>query len=210
MVEEAGGRAVAIRCDVSVEDDVRAMVATTVQRLGGLDIACNNAGILGRLAPISELSAEDFELTIGTNQRGVFLCLSHELRAMAAGPSGGAIVNISSVNATVPEPEGSLYCSSKSAIDMLTRVAALENAPLIRVNGIRPGFVLTPMHDAALAASGGATPELVATVEGKVPLGRRAEPEEIGEAVAWLCSPLASYITGEVITVDGGVTWSLS
>ena len=119
-------------------------------------------------------------------------------------------MNISSVNATVPEPEGALYCSSKSAIDMLTRVAALEAAPGVRVNGIRPGFVLTPMHDAALDAMGGATPELVATVEKMVPLGRRAGPQEIGEAVAWLCSPDASYVTGEVITVDGGVTWSLS
>ena len=209
LVEEDGGRALAVRCDVSVEDDVRAMVAATVGHFGGLDIACNNAGILGRLAPISELSAEDFERTIGTNQRGVFLCLVHELRTMSASSGGGAIVNISSVNATVPDPEGSLYCSSKSAIDMLTRGAALENAPLIRVNGIRPGLVLTPMHDAALDAMGGSTPELVTTVEGMVPLGRRAEPEEIGEAVAWLCSPLASYLTGEVITVDGGVTWAM-
>ena len=91
---------------------------------------------------------------------------------------------------------------------MLTRVAALEAAPGVRVNGIRPGFVLTPMHDEALEAGGGATPEKVAAVEGMVPLQRRAEPEEIGEAVAWLCSPDAAYVTGEVVTVDGGVTWS--
>jgi NAD(P)-dependent dehydrogenase (short-subunit alcohol dehydrogenase family) len=207
LVEAAGGRALAVRCDVSVEDDVRAMVSATVEHFGGLDIACNNAGILGELKPIAALTAADFELTIGTNQRGVFMCLSHELKAMTE--RGGAIVNISSVNATVAEPEGSLYCSSKAAIDMLTRVAALENAPKIRVNGIRPGYVLTPMHDAALASMGGATPENVAAVERSVPLGRRAEAEEIGEAVAWLCSPLASYVTGEVITVDGGVTWSL-
>jgi NAD(P)-dependent dehydrogenase (short-subunit alcohol dehydrogenase family) len=208
LVEAAGGRALPVVCDVSNENDVRAMVAATVDQLGGLDIAVNNAGTLGRLGPIRELSGDDFELTIGTNQRGVFLCLVHELRAMAG--SGGAIVNISSVNATVPEPEAALYCSSKAAIDMMTRVAAVEAAPAVRVNGIRPGFVLTPMHDAALDAMGGETPELVATVEGMVPLGRRAEPEEIGEAVAWLCSPDASYVTGEVITVDGGVTWSLS
>jgi NAD(P)-dependent dehydrogenase (short-subunit alcohol dehydrogenase family) len=208
LVESEGGRAIAVECDVSVESDVAAMVGTVVARLGGLDIAVNNAGILGRLAPITELTAEDFELTIGTNQRGVFLCVSHELRAMAE--RGGAIVNISSVNATQPEPAASLYCSSKAAIDMLTRVAALEAAPGVRVNGIRPGFVLTPMHDEALAAMGGETPELVSTVERMVPLGRRAEPEEIGEAVAWLCSPAAAYVTGEVITVDGGVTWSLS
>jgi NAD(P)-dependent dehydrogenase (short-subunit alcohol dehydrogenase family) len=207
LVEAAGGRALPVVCDVSNEDDVRAMVTTTVEHFGGLDVAVNNAGIAGRFAPIAEMSAEDFDQTIGTNQRGVFLCLVHELRAMAE--SGGAIVNISSVNATAAEPTLALYCSSKSAIDMLTRVAALEAAPKVRVNGIRPGFVLTPMHDIALDAMGGETPELVATVEGMVPLGRRAEPEEIGEAVAWLCSPDASYVTGDVITVDGGVTWSL-
>jgi NAD(P)-dependent dehydrogenase (short-subunit alcohol dehydrogenase family) len=121
---------------------------------------------------------------------------------------GGAIVNISSVNATVPGAGAALYCSSKAAVDMLTRVAALEAGPGVRVNGIRPGYVVTPMHDQALAMAGGETPELVATLEGSVPLGRRAEPEEIGEAVAWLCSSAAAYVTGEVITVDGGVTWS--
>jgi len=208
LVEAAGGRALPVVCDVSNEDDVRAMVTTTVEHFGGLDLAVNNAAIAGAFAPLVELSADDFDQTIGINQRGVFLCLVHELRAMAEG--GGAIVNISSANATIASPELALYCSSKSAVDMLTRVAALEAAPKVRVNGIRPGFVLTPMHDIALEAMGGETPELVASVEGMVPLGRRAEPEEIGEAVAWLCSPDASYVTGEVITVDGGVTWSRS
>jgi NAD(P)-dependent dehydrogenase (short-subunit alcohol dehydrogenase family) len=206
LVEAEGGTALPVRCDVSVEDDVRALVELTVAELGGLDIAVNNAGTLGRLAPLAELSADDFELVVGTNLRGVFLCLSHELRVMAE--RGGAIVNVSSVNATRPEPTASLYCSSKSAVDMLTRVAALEAAPGVRVNGLRPGYVLTPMHDAVLELSGGPTPELVASVEGSVPLGRRAAPEEIGEAVAWLCSPQAAYVTGDVITVDGGVSWS--
>jgi NAD(P)-dependent dehydrogenase (short-subunit alcohol dehydrogenase family) len=206
LVEKEGGAALPLRCDVSVEDDVRAMVETTVSELGGLDMAVNNAGTLGTVAPITELSAGDFELTIGTNQRGVFLCMAHELRAMA--DRGGAIVNVSSVNATRPVPGGTLYCSSKAAVDMLTRVAAVEAAPKVRVNAVAPGFVLTPMHEQALDLMGGSTPEVVATVEGVVPLGRRAEPEELGEAVAWLCSPDAAYVTGEVITVDGGVTWS--
>jgi NAD(P)-dependent dehydrogenase (short-subunit alcohol dehydrogenase family) len=206
QVEAAGGHALPVRCDVSEEDDVGRLVSTTVDRLGGLDLAVNNAAVLGPLKPIAELDAADFEVTIGTNLRGVLLCLSHELRAMAG--RGGAIVNISSVNATAPTATAALYCSSKSAVDMLTRVAALEAAPGVRVNGIRPGFVLTPMHDEALEAGGGASPEKVAAVEGMVPLQRRAEPEEIGEAVAWLCSPDAAYVTGEVVTVDGGVTWS--
>jgi NAD(P)-dependent dehydrogenase (short-subunit alcohol dehydrogenase family) len=206
LVEAAGGQALPVPCDVSVEDDVRRLVSTAVDQLGRLDIAVNNAAVLGPLKPIAELDAADFEVTVGANQRGVLLCLSYELRAMAE--QGGAIVNISSVNATEPTPTAALYCSSKSAVDMLTRVAALEAAPGVRVNGIRPGFVVTPMHEQALEASGGATPETVAAVEAMVPLGRRAEPEEIGEAVAWLCSPAAAYVTGEVITVDGGVTWS--
>jgi NAD(P)-dependent dehydrogenase (short-subunit alcohol dehydrogenase family) len=206
LVESAGGSALPVRCDVSVEHDVRAMVANTVEQLGGLDLAVNNAAVLGTAKPIVELDADDIESAIGINLRGVLLCLSHELRAMAG--RGGAIVNISSVNATVPSAGAALYCSSKAAVDMVTRVAALEAAPGVRVNGIRPGFVLTPMHDQALELAGGETPELVAALEGSVPLGRRAEPDEIGEAAAWLCSPAASYVTGEVITVDGGVTWS--
>jgi NAD(P)-dependent dehydrogenase (short-subunit alcohol dehydrogenase family) len=209
MVEDAGGEALALRADVSVEDDVRAMVGDTVARFGTLDIAVNNAGTIGPLKPIFDLTTDDFEQTMGTNLRGAFLCLKHELAVMAERRSG-AIVNITSVNAVVPEPTAAFYCGSKAAVDMLTQVAALEHAAAgIRVNSIRPGYVLTPMHDAALEAAGGATPQNVAAVEGGVPLGRRARPEEIGEAVAWLCSPAASYVTGTTLTVDGGtaIAW---
>ncbi len=206
QVLEAGGDAIAVRADVSVEDEVRAMVATTVEAFGGLDLACNNAAIVGPQAPIAELSADDFDLTIGTNLRGAFLCLKHELAAMA-GP--GSIVNISSANATLPERTGSLYCTSKAGLDMLTQVAALENAERgIRVNSIRAGFVLTPMHDGVLESVGGATPENVAMIEGMVPLRRRAEPEEIAQAVAWLCSDDSRYVTGSALTVDGGISIS--
>jgi len=206
LVRDAGGDALAVRADVSVEDDVRAMVDATVAHFGGLDIACNNAGMLGRLQPIVDLSAADFDLTMGTNLRGAFLCLKHELAVMTERGSG-SIVNITSVNSVQPEPSAALYCASKVALDMLTQVAALEHAAQgIRVNSVRPGYVLTPMHDAALESAGGPTPENVAAVEESVPLRRRAEPEEIGEAVAWLSSEDSRYVTGETLTVDGGVS----
>ena len=204
LVNHAGGEALAVRADVSVEDEVRSMVDTTVAHFGGLDIACNNAGTLGPLKPIIDLSAADFDLTMGTNLRGAFLCLKYELAVMAE-RGGGSIVNITSVNSVLPDPTASLYCASKVGIDMLTRVAALEHAAQgIRVNAVRPGYVLTPMHEAALESAGGPTPENVAAVEQSVPMRRRAEPEEIGEAVAWLSSADSRYVTGETLTVDGG------
>lgn len=206
LVEADGGQALPILCDVSIEADVAAMVERTVGQWGRLDIACNNAGIFGRLEPLTALDADSFETTVGTNQRGVFLCMVHEMRHIT--DPGGSIVNISSINGVSAAAGGSLYCSTKAAVEMMTRVAALEGAPGVRVNAIRPGFVLTPMHDAALELMGGATPQVIEQVEGSVPLRRRAQPEEIGEAVAWLCSQNASYITGEVITVDGGLTLS--
>jgi len=206
LVKEAGGDALAVPTDVAVPDDVRALVDATVDAFGGLDLACNNAAIGGPTGPIADLSADDFDLTMGTNLRGAFLCLKHELAAMT-GP--GAIVNISSVNATLPFRGASLYCVSKAGLDMLTQVAALEHAERgVRVNSIRPGYVLTPMHDAVLDSIGGPTPENVARVEGKVPMRRRAQPEEIAEAVAWLCSDDARYVTGSVVTVDGGISIS--
>lgn len=206
LVAAAGGRALVVPTDVSVPADVEAMVATTVQAFDTLDIACNNAALIGVEGPITSLTTSDYDQVMGTNLRGVFLCLKHELSAMT-GP--GAIVNVSSVNAILPERGVSLYCTSKAGLDMLTQVAALEAAPSgVRVNSLRPGFVMTPMHEGVLDSIGGATPENVALIEEMVPLRRRAEAEEIGEAVAWLCSNDARYVTGSVLTVDGGISIS--
>jgi NAD(P)-dependent dehydrogenase (short-subunit alcohol dehydrogenase family) len=206
LVAAVGGEALAISTDVSVPDEVEAMVATTVQAFGTLDIACNNAAIIGTEGPIASLSAHDFDRTMGTNLRGAFLCLKHELAVMT-GP--GAIVNVSSANATLPERGVSLYCASKAGLDMLTQVAALEAAAAgVRVNSLRPGFVMTPMHDGVLESIGGPTPENVDLLEGMVPLRRRAAAEEIAEAVAWLCSDDARYVTGSALTVDGGISIS--
>ena len=206
LVAAVGGEALAVPTDVSVPDEVEAMVAAAVRAFGTLDIACNNAAIIGAEGPITSLSADDFDRTMGTNLRGAFLCLKHELAAMT-GP--GAIVNVSSASATLPERGASLYCTSKAGLDMLTQVAALEAAALgVRVNSLRPGFVMTPMHDGVLESIGGATPANVEMLEGMVPLRRRADAEEIAEAIAWLCSDDARYVTGSVLTVDGGVSIS--
>jgi NAD(P)-dependent dehydrogenase (short-subunit alcohol dehydrogenase family) len=206
LVAAAGGSAIAFPGDVAVEDDVRRMVRGTVDAFGGLDVAVNNAGVLGALSHLVDMAVEDWDTVLGINLRGMFLCLKHELPELRL-RGGGAIVNVTSVNAIKAGAGGGGYCSSKAAGEMLTRVAALEHAADgIRVNAVRPGFVLTPMHDAALEAMGGASPENVTTVEGLVPQGRRAEPEEIAEAIVWLLSPWASYVTGEVLTVDGGIS----
>lgn len=210
MIEDCGSEALALPTDVADEAQVRSMVEATLERFGALDVACNNAGIIGPMAPIVDLTVEDFDLTLATNLRGAFLCLKHELAVMSARGTG-AVVNVSSVNAVMAEPTGAGYCTSKAGLDMLTRVAALEHAARgIRVNSLRPGYVLTPMHDVALAAAGGETAEVVAEIEGSVPMRRRAEPEEMAEAIAWLCSPLSGYVTGQTLTVDGGVAISAS
>jgi NAD(P)-dependent dehydrogenase (short-subunit alcohol dehydrogenase family) len=155
-----------------------------------------------------DLSPEDFQATMGTNLLGTFLCLKHELEVMSSQGSGG-VVNVSSVNAVRPAPTASLYCASKVGVEMLTQVAALEHGHQgIRVNTVRPGLVITPMHEMLLDRMGGPTPENIERMESRVPLHRRAEPEEIGEAVAWLFSDDARYVTGETITVDGGVTYA--
>lgn len=205
LIADSGSEGFAIAGDVGNEGDVRRILRSTTDQLGGLDIACNNAATAGVLAPIVEQTTDDWDAVIATNLRGAFLCMKHEAMEMASRGSG-AIINVTSLNAIQPEATAASYCSSKAAVEMLTRVAALEYASDgIRVNAVRPGFVLTPMHDFALEAMGGATPDNISSIEAMIPLRRRAEPEEVAEAVAWLCSDDASYITGEILTVDGGL-----
>lgn len=191
-----------IRCDVSNETSVRSLIADVVSTYGRLDAAFNNAGIEGAQAPTGECTTENFDRVLGVNLRGVFLCMREELQQMTKQEAGGAIVNCSSVAGLVGFAGIPAYVASKHGVVGLTRNAALEYAQQnIRVNAVCPGAIETPMLD-RLMASGVPRETIVATE----PVGRIGQPAEIAAAAVWLCSPAASFITGQAIAVDGGWT----
>lgn len=200
LIEDAGGTASFVKVDVSKEDEVKKMVDKTVKSLGGLDFAANNAGIEGAPASIHETSEEDWLRTIAVNLSGVFFCLKHEISYMLE-HGGGAIVNTSSIAGLGGSENLAPYTASKHGVTGLTRCAALECAKQgIRVNSVHPGAIRTPM----IARIEEEMPEMFAGIEDMHPVGRIGEPNEIGEAVAWLCSDEASFITGHTMVIDGG------
>ena len=198
----SGHRALAIHCDVSDEAQVEAMVARVVAEFGRLDAAFNNAGVMAKIAPTTESTGEEWDRVIGVNLRGVWSCLKYELRQMEAQGSG-AIVNCASVGALTGNPGIPSYIASKHGVVGLTRTAALEVVRKgVRVNAVNPGLIDTQIgHDVFK----GAQDAYDAAAE-KVPIGRAGKPEEIAAAVLWLCSPGASYVVGEALTIDGGMT----
>ncbi len=199
-IASAGGTAMFVHADVSSDADVQALVDATVEAYGGLDWAVNNAGIEGAMQPIVESSNEEFDRVIGVNLRGVWLCMRAELPLMIE-RGGGSIVNISSVAGLVGFPAIAPYVASKHGVDGLTRAAALEYATQnIRVNAVCPGVIDTPMVQRAAEK----TPELLDAAVASEPIGRMGRPEEIGEAAYWLCSDASSFVTGELLAVDGG------
>jgi NAD(P)-dependent dehydrogenase (short-subunit alcohol dehydrogenase family) len=200
MVRQSGGQAVFMRCDVSKAHEVEAMFADVVTRFGGLDCAVNNAGISKSHGRVHELPEETWDLIISVNLKGAWLCLKYEIAQMLK-QGGGAIVNLSSVAGLVGTAWGSpAYIASKHGIVGLTRVAALEYAAEgIRVNAVCPSWVETPMVRSVLE-----DPKRRAWATAGVPMGRPAKPEEIAEAVVWLCSDKASFVTGHALAVDGG------
>ncbi|OGO00036.1 MAG: short chain dehydrogenase [Chloroflexi bacterium RBG_13_51_52] len=210
MIKKAGGEAAFVRCDVSKASDVEAMVAECVSLYGRLDYAFNNAGIGpdGKRVPVVNIvdcPEEIWDRTIDINLKGVFLCMKYEMKQMLK-QKYGVIVNTSSVGALKPVPGFCAYNASKSGLLGLTKTAALEGA----ASGIRVNTVLPGPTDRTLLLEylTGANPGIKQEMMNMIPLKRVAQPEDIAEAVIWLCSDAASFITGHVMPVDGGMTSS--
>jgi NAD(P)-dependent dehydrogenase (short-subunit alcohol dehydrogenase family) len=198
----AGHKAIAVRCDVSDDAQVAAMVDRAVAEFGRLDAAFNNAGVMARIAPTADSTREDWDRVIGVNLRGVWSCMKHELRQMERQGSG-AIVNNASVGALTGNPGIASYIASKHGVVGLTRTAALEYVKRgIRVNAVNPGLIDTQIARDVVAGDERAYSEIAK----QVPIGRAGRPEEIASVVLWLCSPGASYVVGHALTVDGGMT----
>src|SRR5437867_2800752 len=196
-----GHKALAIRCDVSDDGQVEAMVHQTVTTFGRLDAAYNNAGIQNVLADTADTTREDYDRVMGINLRGVWSCMKFELRQMRK-QGRGTIVNCSSLGGLVGGAERGIYHAAKHGVLGFTKSAALEYAARgIRINAVCPGLIWTPMADQMVAAGQG---EALRAMEKSVPMGRVGRPEEIADAVLWLCSEAASYVTGQSISVDGG------
>lgn len=203
-VASAGGEAIAIEADVTDAADVAAYVRQTADRFGRIDAFFNNAGIEGVRAPLWELADEDFDRVIAVNLRGVFLGLKHVAPAMR-GNGGGAIVNTASVAGLSPTPGIIAYGASKHAVVGMTKSAAAELAPEIRVNAVCPGPIETRMMRSLERQFDPDNPEAVHDMFAQsIPLGRYGEPEEVAALVSWLCSEDAAYISGAMHTIDGG------
>jgi len=196
-----GSEAEFINADVRKEDDVRALVDRTIERFGRLDVAVNNAGTEGRPGPITDQTAESYAATFDTNVLGTLLSMKHELRVMQAQGSG-SIINISSTYGHEGGAGASVYVASKHAVEGMTKSASLEAASSgVRVNAVAPGPIETGMLDRFTGTS-----ERKAALLKTVPLGRVGAPADIARAAVFLASEDASFITGQVLTVDGGKT----
>jgi len=203
MIEDLGGRALAVKCDVTQLQDVKAALARTVESFGRLDFAFNNAGIEpSKPAPTAEYEEAEWDRIIDVNLRGVFLCMKHEI-PLILDQGGGAIVNTSSGAGIIGIRGSPAYTAAKHGLIGLTRAAALDYAAQnIRINVVCPGYIDTPMMNRFT----GGTPEGRAKVIAEEPVGRMGKPEEIAAAVVWLCSDAAAFVIGHAMVIDGGQT----
>jgi NAD(P)-dependent dehydrogenase (short-subunit alcohol dehydrogenase family) len=199
-ITTSGGAALAVRTDVADAASMQALVQRAVEAYGRLDLAVNNAGIAGGNTPLIEVSEEVFDRVIAINLKGVFLAMKYEIPAMLAA-GGGAIVNLTSTVGLVGTSAGiAPYIASKHGVVGLTKAAALEYARQhIRVNAIAPGTTRTSVNEHWIA-----DPAISQRITSGIPLGRVGEPLEVAEAILWLCSDAASYLTGVTLPVDGG------
>jgi NAD(P)-dependent dehydrogenase (short-subunit alcohol dehydrogenase family) len=200
LVRKAGGDGLFVKTDVSKAAEVHALVDKTVEKFGRLDFAFNNAGIEGAWIPIAEQSEEAWDQTIGINLKGVWLCMKYEIQQMLKQGKGGAIVNMSSIAGMMGSAGAATYCASKHGVMGLTKSGALETARSgIRINAICPAVIETPMGERVFGA-----PEMRKYATSLHPLGRFGTPMEVAEAVVWMCSEHASFMTGQWIVLDGG------
>ena len=203
MIKKAGGEAMFLKADVSKDADVRAMVDKTVAAYGRLDFAHNNVGIEELPEPLTAATEEFFDRLVAIDLKSVWLCLKYEILYMEK-HGGGAIVNTSSIAGLIGAPGQAIYTACKWGVNGLTKTAAFMHAKSgIRVNAVCPaGMKGTGFYNRMLANQ----PGMAQAVINMVPLGRDAQPEEVAEAVIWLCSDKASYVNGILMPVDGGFT----
>jgi len=197
-----GHQAIGVTCDVADEMQVAQMVERTIAAYGRLDMAFNNAGIVGFTGDPADESAESFDKVIAINLRGIWTCMKHELRQMRTQGSG-AIVNCSSLGGLVGQAGRATYHATKHGVIGLTKSAAMDYAPLgIRINAVCPGVIATPMSTDLIENQ----PDAMKEVMRDQPIGRPGRPEEVAAAALWLCSPAASLVLGVALPVDGGFT----
>jgi NAD(P)-dependent dehydrogenase (short-subunit alcohol dehydrogenase family) len=202
LVEKAGGRAIHVSCDVSKEEDVKAMVEAALRAFGRLDFACNSAGTHEPVPPppLPEFDMGLWQRIIDVDLKGVMLSMKYEIPPML-GQGSGVVVNVSSLAGLLQDPGCYAYTASKHGVVGLTKVAALAYAKAgIRVNAICPAIIETPM------VLGSATPEYLKFAAATHPVGRFGKAEEVAGAVMWLCSDLAGFVTGSSVVIDGGVS----
>ena len=201
LICAAGGDGLFVKSDVSKSSDVQSLVQKSVEKVGRLDIAFNNAGIEGNWVPLIEQSDEDWNAVIDINLKGTWLCLKYEIQQMLKQGGGGTIVNMSSVAGLMGAAGAGVYCASKHGVIGLTRTAALEYAQSgIRINAVCPAVIETAMADRAFA-----DPEANKRILALHPMGRFGKPMEVAEAVLWLCSSRSSFMTGHYMVLDGGM-----
>lgn len=202
LVKEIGSDGLFVKTDVTQEPDVKALVDTTVEAYGRIDYAFNNAGTEQEPAALVEQTNEAFDKIMSINVKGVWLCMKYQIPQMLK-QGGGAIVNNASLYGLIGLANFGIYVASKHAVVGLTKSAALDYAKLgIRINAVNPGAIETEMYDRAFAGK----EELKAEIAAKYPLGRVGQPEEIASAVLWLCSDGASFVTGQSLVIDGGLS----
>ncbi|GHB69378.1 SDR family NAD(P)-dependent oxidoreductase [Persicitalea jodogahamensis] len=202
LIENDGGQGTFIHCDVANTEQISDLVQLTVEKYGRLDVAINNAGIGGNIAKLAEVPAAEYEKVMAVNLGGVFFGMQHQIRQMLTQKSGGRIVNVASVAGLRAMPGNSVYTATKHAVVGLTKATAMEYARhKIRINAVCPAFTHSAMVDKLFALA----PDYEQKLLKNIPLGRYGEPEDIAQAILWLCDPANSFVTGHALPLDGGM-----